>query len=68
MVIMGVVLNRLNVTITGTRGFSGEYFPSFFEISISIFMVVIAFICFALADKYLPVFQHEKAHEEKFFL
>lgn len=57
LVILGLILNRLNVAITGFESFSGvHYFPSFEEISISIFMVTMGFIVFAVATKYLPIF------------
>lgn len=60
LVILGLIMNRLNVAITGFESFSGvRYFPSFEEISISIFMITIGFIVFAVAAKYLPIFTKE---------
>jgi c(7)-type cytochrome triheme protein len=58
---MGVVMNRLNVSITGMERSSGEiYVPAFTEIAITLSVVGVGFLVFALAVKYLPVFpEHE---------
>jgi Ni/Fe-hydrogenase subunit HybB-like protein len=57
MVIIGVVLNRHNVAITGIQANLVEtYFPSFVEIVTSFGIVAIAVAAFGLASKYLPVF------------
>jgi len=63
MVVLGVVLNRLNVSTTALSSSTGvTYFPSFMEISISAFIVALGFIGFALATKYLPIFVEDKEH------
>jgi Ni/Fe-hydrogenase subunit HybB-like protein len=63
MMIMGFVLNRLNISITGMEGWAGKsYFPTWMEIMVTISIVTVGFIVFALAAKYLPLFKHEK-HE-----
>ena len=63
MMIMGFVLNRLNISITGMEGWAGKaYFPSWMEIMVTISIVTAGFIVFALAAKYLPLFKHEKPH------
>ena len=63
MMIMGFVLNRLNISITGLEGWAGKaYFPSWMEIMVTISIVTAGFIVFALAAKYLPLFKHEKPH------
>jgi Ni/Fe-hydrogenase subunit HybB-like protein len=63
MMIMGFVLNRLNISITGMEGWAGKaYFPSWMEIMVTISIVTAGFIVFALAAKYLPLFEHEKPH------
>ncbi len=60
MIILGFVINRLNVAITGMQAYAGsQYFPSWMEISITMSIVTCGFIAFYLAAKYLPVFQHE---------
>lgn len=61
LVVIGVIINRLNVSITGLEKSQGWYFPKFSEISISVFIVSIGFIAFWMAAKYLPVFPFEKA-------
>lgn len=65
MIIIGFVLNRLNISITGMEGWAGQsYFPSWMEIMVTLSIVVVGFIVFALAAKYLPLFTHEK-HEPR---
>ena len=56
-VISGLILNRLNVSITGLVASSGiNYFPSFDEISITMMLVVLAIFAFRLIAKYFSVF------------
>ena len=56
-VISGLILNRLNVSITGLASSSGvNYFPSFDEISITMMLVVIAIFAFRLIAKNFAVF------------
>jgi Ni/Fe-hydrogenase subunit HybB-like protein len=56
-VVIGFVLGRLNVSITGFEASSGtSYFPSFLELSVTVMLVVAGFIGFGLAVKHLPVF------------
>lgn len=56
-VISGLILNRLNVSITGLASSSGvNYFPSFDEISITIMLVVLAMFAFRLIAKNFAVF------------
>jgi Ni/Fe-hydrogenase subunit HybB-like protein len=63
MIIIGFVLNRLNISITGMEGWAGKsYFPSWMEISVTLSIVAAGFIVFGLAAKYLPLFKHEQ-HE-----
>lgn len=57
LAVLGFVLNRLNVSITGMVASSGtDYFPSWMEISVTFAFVGGAFAAFALAVKYLPIF------------
>jgi Ni/Fe-hydrogenase subunit HybB-like protein len=67
LVILGVVLNRMNVSITGLEAYAGKtYFPSWIEISVTLSIVVVGFIAFALAARYLPVFTHHgEPHAEE---
>jgi Ni/Fe-hydrogenase subunit HybB-like protein len=63
MVILGFVLNRMNIGISGMEAWAGKsYFPTWMEISVTLSIVVAGFILFALAAKYLPVFKHEEPH------
>lgn len=56
-VISGLILNRLNVSITGLVASSGiNYFPSFDEISITMMLVVLAIFAFRLIAKNFSVF------------
>jgi Ni/Fe-hydrogenase subunit HybB-like protein len=56
-VILGFVLNRLNVSVTGMAASSGvSYFPAWTEISVTMFIVAIGFGVFSLAVKNLGIF------------
>jgi Ni/Fe-hydrogenase subunit HybB-like protein len=62
-VIGGFLLNRMNVSVTSLQASSGvSYFPSVYEIIITLFLVVLGVVIFNLAVKYLPVY--EKTKEE----
>ncbi len=62
MIVIGFVMDRLNVTITGMEAATGtRYVPSWMEVSITMAIVTGGFIAFALAAKYLPLFEHEAA-------
>jgi Ni/Fe-hydrogenase subunit HybB-like protein len=57
MVVLGFVLNRMNVSITGMEGWANAgYFPSWMEIAVTVMIVALGFAAFALAARYLPVF------------
>jgi Ni/Fe-hydrogenase subunit HybB-like protein len=57
LVVLGFVLNRMNVSITGMEGWAkAGYFPSWMEIAVTVMIVAIGFVAFALAVRYLPVF------------
>ena len=61
MIIMGFILNRLNISITGMEGWAGQnYFPSWMEIAVTMSIVVAGFTVFAFVAKYFPLFKHEK--------
>jgi Ni/Fe-hydrogenase subunit HybB-like protein len=63
MVVLGFVLNRMNVSITGMEGWANAgYFPSWMEIAVTVMIVALGFAAFSLAARYLPVFP--KAEEE----
>lgn len=60
MVIVGVLLNRLNVGIFGVHEFAtragGDYFPSFMEWMLTIGMIAFAILGFKICAKYLNLF------------
>ena len=61
-VISGLVLNRINVSITGLSASSGvDYFPSFDEISITMMLVVLAMFAFRLIAKNFAVFVSDES-------
>lgn len=63
-VISGLILNRLNVSITGLVASSGiNYFPSFDEISITMMLVVLAIFAFRLIAKNFSVFVGGESEE-----
>lgn len=64
MIVMGFVMNRINVAITGMDRSSGvHYFPSWTELSVTASIVVAGFVLFGLAVKYLDVFPPEDMKE-----
>jgi Ni/Fe-hydrogenase subunit HybB-like protein len=64
MIILGFVLNRMNIGISGMEAWAGKsYFPSWMEIAVTLSIVVAGFVLFGLAAKYLPLFTHEQSHE-----
>lgn len=61
MVVLGFIMNRLNVSITGMERAAGvSYFPSWTELSVTFMIVALGFILFGLAVKYLPIFPSEE--------
>ncbi len=60
LVIMGTVLNRMNVGIFSMAEYNSvmgrDYFPSWMEISVTLAMVSFAIFAFKLSVKYLNVF------------
>jgi len=64
-VVLGFILNRLNISMTAIERYSGtSYFPSWMEVSVTLMVVAIGFAVFRLAVKYLPVFSHNGHAEE----
>ena len=61
LVVLGFVANRMNVSITGMEASAGvHYFPKWTEMAVTASIVGVAFAIFALAVKYLPIFQTEE--------
>jgi Ni/Fe-hydrogenase subunit HybB-like protein len=64
MVILGFVMNRLNVAITGMESYApAGYFPSWMEISVTLMAIALGFAAFGLAVKYLPIFKREESFD-----
>lgn len=64
MVVLGFVMNRINVAITGMDRSSGvNYFPSWTELAVTASIVAAGFILFGLAVKFLDVFPPEEMKE-----
>lgn len=59
LVMLGFVMHRLNVSITGMERAAGvRYFPSWMELVVSLALVAAGFAIFGWAVRYLPIF-HE---------
>jgi c(7)-type cytochrome triheme protein len=66
LIVMGVVMNRLNVAITGMERSSGQvYAPALTEVAITLSIVGAGFLVFALAVKFLPVFPEHEMKEAR---
>ncbi len=66
LAVLGFVVNRLNVSVTGMERAAGvHYLPSWMEVLVSLGLVAIGFTVFGLAVRYLPIFpaEHEQARE-----
>jgi len=67
LAVLGFILHRLNVSVTGLERASGtHYVPSWMEVTVSVGLVAMGFAAFALAVRYLPVFPPhaaEPAHQ-----
>jgi Ni/Fe-hydrogenase subunit HybB-like protein len=60
--VVGFVLNRLNVGITGLElGTGVRYFPSWMEIAVTMSIVAVGFALFGAAVRHLPIFESEPA-------
>jgi len=63
LAVLGFVMHRLNVSVTGLERASGtRYLPSWMEMTVSVGLVAIGFAVFALAARFLPIFP-ERARE-----
>jgi formate dehydrogenase iron-sulfur subunit len=56
-VVVGVVIHRLNVVITGLSSHTGErYFPHWMEVAVSVGVVALGILAYRAAVRYLPLF------------
>jgi Ni/Fe-hydrogenase subunit HybB-like protein len=59
--VLGFVLNRLNVSITGIETASGtSYFPSWMELAVTAMIVAVGMALFGFAVKRLPIYPPEE--------
>jgi Ni/Fe-hydrogenase subunit HybB-like protein len=64
LAVLGFVMNRLNVSVTGMEGAAGvRYVPSWMEVTVSVGLVALGFALFTLAVRYLPVFPEPAARQ-----
>jgi len=60
LVLLGFVANRLNVSVTGMESQAGvRYIPKWTEFGITGAMIAAGFAIFAVAVRYLPIFEDE---------
>jgi Ni/Fe-hydrogenase subunit HybB-like protein len=61
LAVVGFVVNRLNVSITGLEGAQGgHYVPALGEIVVTLMLVTTGFVLFALAARHLPLLPDEE--------
>jgi Ni/Fe-hydrogenase subunit HybB-like protein len=64
LALLGFVINRLNVAITGFEVVTGHiYIPAWTEVAVTLMIVTIGVIAFYVAARYLPVFEHDEHAE-----
>jgi Ni/Fe-hydrogenase subunit HybB-like protein len=65
LAVLGFVMHRLNVSITGMERVAGvRYLPSWMEVAVSLALVAVGFAIFGWAVRYLPIF-HEVVHRPR---
>ena len=65
LAVLGFVMNRLNVSVTGMERAAGvHYVPSVMEVVVSVAFIGLAMAVFALAVHYLAIFPEAKKEEE----
>ena len=64
LAVLGFVMNRLNVSVTGMERAAGvHYVPSIMEVVVSVAFIGLAMAVFALAVHYLAIFPESKPRE-----
>ncbi|HEU0139095.1 MAG TPA: Ni/Fe-hydrogenase cytochrome b subunit [Bryobacteraceae bacterium] len=64
MVVLGMIVNRLNVSITGMeRGSGVSYIPAWTEVAVTLGIIAAGFAIFRLAVQHLPIFKEEEQAE-----
>jgi Ni/Fe-hydrogenase subunit HybB-like protein len=66
LALMGFIINRLNVAITGFEVISGQtYIPSWTELSVTFMIITVGVTGFYLAARHLPVLEKDHLAEER---
>jgi len=66
LAVLGFVVNRLDVSVTGMEGAAGvRYLPSWMEVTVSVGLVAIGFAAFAIAARRLPIFPEAESGSER---
>jgi len=66
MALLGFIINRLNVSITGFEVVSGRvYTPAWTELAVTLSIVLVGITAFYLAARYLPVFEPDRLALER---
>jgi Ni/Fe-hydrogenase subunit HybB-like protein len=66
MVILGFVLNRMNVSVTAFAAYTGaHYFPSFREVMITVFLIALGFIGFGFCVRHFTIFPEEEPWKQE---
>ncbi len=66
LAILGFVLHRGNVVMTGMQRYlGGSYFPSWEEIAITLLLIAVPVAVFSVAAKYLPIFPHQNVPAQR---
>jgi len=61
LAVMGFVMNRLNVSVTGMEGAAGAFYvPSWMEVAVSAGLVAVGMGVFAMAVRFLPIFPESR--------
>jgi Ni/Fe-hydrogenase subunit HybB-like protein len=61
LVVAGGILNRLNVSVVGMWAYTGPiYFPSWMEVVLTLALVSLGVVAFAVTVRYLPVFPKQE--------
>jgi Ni/Fe-hydrogenase subunit HybB-like protein len=64
LVVLGFIVNRLNVSITGLESAAGmHYTAKWTEIAVTAAIIAAGFALFGLAVKYLPIFPREEGNK-----
>jgi Ni/Fe-hydrogenase subunit HybB-like protein len=62
LVVLGFVVNRLDVSLTGFEATQGRtYIPAWSELVVTLMLVALGFFLFGQAVKYLPVYPQEQS-------